>query len=210
MFDLEQAIAKWRQQMLLAGIKSSASLDELESHLRDDIDQQVNSGLNLEQSFQVATNQIGSATSLKTEFKKVPAMNKKKIEMVIGAVGFGIYAICSVCGLFSDLVGADTSERWLGLAAVAVTGALLFASLYIWKFFPIIPVKSLRMTVATSAAVLGGLTTICIFDFVMPKFDLSSAQITVTVLWALQPLIIGALIFGGLIEAADRRLPSAT
>lgn len=195
--------------MEAAGIKTPTTLDELESHLRDDIDQQIINGLNLEQSFQVAIGQIGSAMSLKTEFKKVPAMNKNKTEKVIGAVGFGVYAIFSVCGLFSDLVGANGNERLLGLAAVAVTGVLLFASLHIWKFFPIIPGKSLRMTAAIAFAVLGALTTAFIFNFVMPRFDLSSAQITVTVLWALQPLIIGGLIFGGLVEAADRRTTSA-
>jgi len=37
MFDLEQAIIAWRQQMLAAGIKSPVPLEELENHLRDEI-----------------------------------------------------------------------------------------------------------------------------------------------------------------------------
>jgi hypothetical protein len=39
MFDLEQSIATWRRQMLDAGIKAPVPLEELESHLRDDIEQ---------------------------------------------------------------------------------------------------------------------------------------------------------------------------
>ena len=37
MFDLEQAVTEWRQRMTSAGIASADVLDELESHLRDQI-----------------------------------------------------------------------------------------------------------------------------------------------------------------------------
>ena len=39
MFNLDQSITEWRRQMLAAGIKTPALLDELESHLRDDVRQ---------------------------------------------------------------------------------------------------------------------------------------------------------------------------
>ena len=38
MFDLEQAIAGWRRQMLAAGIQSPVPLEELGIHLRDEIE----------------------------------------------------------------------------------------------------------------------------------------------------------------------------
>ena len=44
MFDLEKSIADWRTQMLAAGIKSPVPLEELESHLREEITQQTKSG----------------------------------------------------------------------------------------------------------------------------------------------------------------------
>ena len=40
MFNLDQSIAAWRQQMVAGGIKSPRVLDELESHLRDDVEEQ--------------------------------------------------------------------------------------------------------------------------------------------------------------------------
>jgi hypothetical protein len=70
MFDLDRAIADWRRQMLAAGIKSSESLDELESHLRDDVEGQMRSGLGTEAAFAAARERIGSAKSLKGEFEK--------------------------------------------------------------------------------------------------------------------------------------------
>ena len=41
MLDLEQSIAEWRRQMLAAGLKTPVPLEELESHLRDEIEQQT-------------------------------------------------------------------------------------------------------------------------------------------------------------------------
>jgi hypothetical protein len=38
MFELEQAITGWRRQMLAAGIKTPVPLEELEIHLRDEIE----------------------------------------------------------------------------------------------------------------------------------------------------------------------------
>src|SRR5439155_2716771 len=71
MFNLDQAIADWRRQMLAAGIKSPEVLDELESHLRDDFDQQLLSGLTEQQAFAAAVQQIGHAGALQSEFSKL-------------------------------------------------------------------------------------------------------------------------------------------
>jgi hypothetical protein len=39
MFNLEQAISEWRRQMIAVGIKTPVPLEELESHLREDVEQ---------------------------------------------------------------------------------------------------------------------------------------------------------------------------
>ena len=75
MFDLEQSIAAWRQQMLAAGIKTPVPLDELESHLRDDVEQQMQSGLNATQAFANSVRRLGHAGKLKSEFKKTCGAN---------------------------------------------------------------------------------------------------------------------------------------
>ena len=71
MFDLEQAISEWRRRMLAAGIKTPMTLDELESHLREDLDREMQLGLSGEEAFQVAVKRIGTPVSLKCEFAKV-------------------------------------------------------------------------------------------------------------------------------------------
>jgi hypothetical protein len=70
MFNLEQSIAEWRQQMLAAGIKSPVPLEELEIHLREEIEQQMKSGLNEQDAFNSTVQKIGEAGLLKMEFKK--------------------------------------------------------------------------------------------------------------------------------------------
>jgi hypothetical protein len=71
MFSLEKAMGQWRQQMAATGIKKGEALDELESHLRDDIQQQTRAGLTARQAFETAVERIGGATALKTEFAKL-------------------------------------------------------------------------------------------------------------------------------------------
>jgi len=70
MFDLEKAIADWRQQMMAAGVKNGDVLNELESHLRDEIEQQTRDGLAPQKAFEVATEHMGRGESLKREFAK--------------------------------------------------------------------------------------------------------------------------------------------
>ena len=75
MFDLEEQITNWRQQMLAAGIKTPVPLEELESHLRDAIEQQVQLGVDPQQAFHAAARQIGHANDLKSEFTKACGTN---------------------------------------------------------------------------------------------------------------------------------------
>ena len=76
MFDLEKSIADWRNQMLAAGIKTPVPLEELEIHLREDIEKQIQSGTNPQQAFESSVQQIGHADELEAEFKKICGMDR--------------------------------------------------------------------------------------------------------------------------------------
>jgi hypothetical protein len=84
MFDLEKAISDWRRQMQAAGIKNPATVDELESHLREDVDREVQSGSSKEEAFQAAVKRIGLPNSLKSEFAKVPRRKWALLGMLKG------------------------------------------------------------------------------------------------------------------------------
>lgn len=70
MFNLEEAIADWRRQMAARGISIPAVLNELESHLREDIHEQLRLGLDLQQAFEAAVKRLGKAELLRSEFAK--------------------------------------------------------------------------------------------------------------------------------------------
>ena len=71
MFILEQSIADWRKRMLAAGIQSPPTLDELESHLREEVARQIRSGADEQQVFEIAARQMGPPGPLGLEFQKM-------------------------------------------------------------------------------------------------------------------------------------------
>jgi hypothetical protein len=71
MFTIDQAISEWRRQMLAAGIKTPVPLEELEIHLREEIERQMTSGTDPQQAFENSVQQMGHADELKGEFKKL-------------------------------------------------------------------------------------------------------------------------------------------
>ena len=71
MFDLEKSIAEWRKQMLAAGIKTPVPLEELEIHLREEIERQTELGLDVQQAFDAALEKIGHANAQNAEFTKI-------------------------------------------------------------------------------------------------------------------------------------------
>jgi hypothetical protein len=89
--DLESSITDWRRQMRAAGIKTPVPLEELESHLRDEIEQQTRSGLNAREAFHSAIQKIGEGKVLKSEFKRIGGIFEnefmKKFKPVIYVAG---------------------------------------------------------------------------------------------------------------------------
>jgi hypothetical protein len=71
MMNLEQAIAEWRRQMLAAGINNPVPLEELESHLRQDIHALVSAGKEESEAFQLAVSRLGSPAAVRIEFSKI-------------------------------------------------------------------------------------------------------------------------------------------
>lgn len=68
MFDLNKAIAGWRQDLNAQRTMHAADLDELEDHLREEIGGLMAGGLSEEEAFQVARMRLGSPGELGGEF----------------------------------------------------------------------------------------------------------------------------------------------
>jgi ClpA/ClpB-like protein len=132
MFNLEQAIASWRQQMSTAGIKSPDVLEELEAHLREHIERQIQSGADAEHAYGAAVARIGEATVLRDEFAKLN-MNNSWSKFLKTC-----YVVFVPCMLFINvwtLLDYELSllERILGFAAVSLICLYLVCLPYFLK-----------------------------------------------------------------------------
>ena len=111
MFNLEQSITEWRQQMQSAGIKSPATLEELESHLREEIELQMRAGLSARSAFDTSVAQIGRPALLKDEFAKT------------GEARWLLERLKTLLGLNKIVVPfAATARQSLGVAAHEARG----------------------------------------------------------------------------------------
>ncbi len=86
--------------MLAAGIKTPVPLEELECHLRDEIEQHMKSGLPGQRAFEISVPQIGQPQALSHEFKKSerPFM-KQTTKIIAGIAGLCAGAALQIPGL---------------------------------------------------------------------------------------------------------------
>ena len=70
MFDLEKAIKQWRKGLRKNEALEDGYIAELESHLRDEIDEQIKLGTSEEEAFKKAVNSVGQPEGLGEEFYK--------------------------------------------------------------------------------------------------------------------------------------------
>jgi hypothetical protein len=71
MFDLNNAINSWRMNLSEQQTCAKSDIDEMETHLREEIDSLTASKLSEQEAFLVATHRLGDADSLAAEFAKV-------------------------------------------------------------------------------------------------------------------------------------------
>jgi putative ABC transport system permease protein len=70
MFDLEKAISQWKKSLRKNPALEEGYIDELESHLRDVVDEHLELGISPEGSFNYAVEQLGDAYELGNQFYK--------------------------------------------------------------------------------------------------------------------------------------------
>jgi hypothetical protein len=207
MFNLEKAISDWRRQMLSAGIKTPVPLKELESHLREEIERHVKSGLDGQQTFEIAIQKIGKADLLNDEFQKVHGakeMRDWKLKQILFASSLSaISLIISPCLLFK--IGSlkeeiTPAQQLSGLAALGVMILFAVGGRLSCGFLSVIFNKRIRDTICSSGGVRLMLWLTVFFNFVLPRADYLMCQLFVTILRA---VLLPFGIFGGLIAGIE-------
>ena len=88
--DLEERLRKWRQEIFAGGITNAATLDELESHLRDDAAQQMRFGVDEQRAFELAVQHLGTVDELRHAFnREQPSRTFLRI-LIAGASAFAV------------------------------------------------------------------------------------------------------------------------
>jgi len=192
MFDVEQSIADWRKQMLVAGIQTPVPLDELESHLREEIERQMKSGMNEQKAFPIAVERIGAGNLLKTEFKKNGGMDKAQRRKAAGyfySVILGCYTLAVTCAMFKYNLSPN---EWL--SGVAAQTTLLGLAYLIWHLAPswllLITSRRTQSAVGLIGGISGAIWFSIFANLILPRFDFTTGQLMVAILWAMVPTLV--------------------
>ncbi len=78
MFDLENEIACWKRRLSRNEHVSESDIAELESHFRDDVDHQIENGLDPEAAFRKALEQAASGDALGREYGKFRPLDRRR------------------------------------------------------------------------------------------------------------------------------------
>jgi hypothetical protein len=211
MFDLEQAITEWRQQMLAAGIKTPVPLEELENHLREDIERQMKSGLDAEKAFGAAIQRIGQAHALENEFKKVGGTKEERKQKFI-RIYFVIFPVFYSALCLYGLLKIEMSPalRILGFAAVALTTLFIWSAPHIHKHLPMVRNKKVKISIQIGGIVAWMICAGVFMNFILPRLNLTESQLVVTVLWLMMPAAVLANIGYGFCDVARRQTAMAS
>jgi len=106
--------------MITAGVRTTESLNELEAHLRDDVEHSILSGLSAELAFEGAVQRLGGADALREEFTKW-ARERRRHFIYRGLVfGFGVFVLgvtfCYFVMLPLAMAALLTYMNWFGFS----------------------------------------------------------------------------------------------
>lgn len=187
--------------MAAGGIKTPTIVDELESHLREDVEQQMRAGASAERAFDTAVKKIGPASALRKEFKKssvAGVLEKLMIAVAVLFVAFGVFLSTVTIFFCYSSVG----ERLIGFTAMGLT----IVTACVWPaFVPLLPVihqKRKREAIESVCLLAGfGLCTFFV-QLILPHFEGGPDRIIPAIgFFGLFPIAVGFGIACGLERA---------
>jgi hypothetical protein len=211
MFDLEQAIAEWRKQMLAAGIRTPVPLEELEIHLREEIAEQKKSGIREPKAFESAVQRIGRTDEIQAEFQKTEAeaRHKRLLGRFILAYWLMFYSSLQLMGIHaflkSDMSPAWRLAGWIDIVLFVV----VIASILSWRWsqgiLQQIPYKRTRTAIRIAFGCIVPAVFFCLKEYVLPGSDFADEQKFVLLLWLWTVTLPLAVIYLGLGDAAKQK-----
>ncbi len=175
--------------MLAVGIKTPVPLDELECHLREEIERQTKAGLNEQGAFASAVQKLGPAHTVQNEFMKVDqthsALKWKRMEigLTLATILFPLLfgGIVLERAGFIDMTAA---EELSCLAALAAFALLAWSGRLGHRFLPVIQNRRIRDAILFSCCVPLMLWWVVFFRLILPHHDFTMGEFLVAFTWA--------------------------
>ena len=199
MSDIENRINQWRADLTASETLGTADINELESHLREEISHLQDTGLSDMEALLVARHRLGDPAVLEGEFAKLNTHGRLVSRIRWMAAGILFYLlVTSFCSAASfDLVKFLFEHHLSNIAlfggfvqAIAATAALLFALwLYARLLLPRVagPISRLILVFSIVALAAG---VIALY--------ISQTYFMALIVESLGPLALGAIAPGGL------------
>ncbi len=119
MFDLNKSTADWLGDLRQSEALEETDLEELESHLKDEMEQLMDKGLSEKEAFWVATSRAGNRKELPREYAKVnsrPVWRHRFLWMAVGVLAYlllstfiGGLSLGAAAAMVSSGIGPDTT-----------------------------------------------------------------------------------------------------
>ena len=152
LFNLENAIAAWRRLLRAGGINSSEILDELESHLREDIEHVMRSGKTSEEAFRAAVTRLGPSGALAKEFCTLPLIQgsqRPKYLMAFSVISAVLILWTGTAILLET--GIHSLAEGLVFAAIFTVAAYLAALPFCYRKLPSLQNHAVQKAVGVTA-----------------------------------------------------------
>lgn len=130
MKELETLIADWRRRMAHGGLHGADVLEELESHLREDIEAQVSAGIDGQDAFDRSVTHLGQADVLRREFDKLGGHARRRVKSALFTLA-GIPQFQSTTNMNMTLAPSSLEPRWATYTKAAV---FLAPAISLWTF----------------------------------------------------------------------------
>jgi hypothetical protein len=147
MFDLNLSLNGWREQLRQGGRCRAEDIDELESHLREEMAKLERAGLSDEEAFFVSTRRLGGVDALCGEFEKVNASSVWLHRLRWMAVGMLVYlGVVTAASAFGKLLLAGAVMTGLhpyALAIISPLASILFMAILAWLVVKILASRSM-------------------------------------------------------------------
>ncbi len=182
-FNLTERLKIWKVELSHNSNMTRDNIDELESHLKDDMDELQKLGLSIEESMLIAQKRIGTTKELTTEFGKVnkAVFFRNKITPYLKGVLMYIafITLTSLLTNFSIIVANKTGVNDDNLNYVSVGVLLFLTSILAVLSYKAYRSESLFLQKSTSIPILVGvilvskLLTIFSFLFITRSIKIS-------------------------------------